>query len=300
MWERVTGDIDDGVVEVAQPRQRGRHVGVAPGPQQGHLGANAGHAEHRHQERRLVLAVAVAPGERLPRGPRHDRSLAKLHARIADLAPQQGQQPLDDLGSIGLLADRLLDQRADRFDVQMRFDQLGVGRGHVVPRLAGREDDLRQLGVFGGQIIFGRRRRRQRAEVEDQGGASLFFRAGRFGIAGDDFMFQRQPVGGVDHQAKLAHRILLGQHEAFHDAVVEQRADLVGFDFLFDDRAYDDRRQRPAEQFLVAEDVRRILFRRGLADALLVQGVGLSVGRDHADAEDRLLFAPRRPVGLGA
>ena len=115
-----------------------------------------------------------------------------------------------------------------------------------------------------------------------------------------DFVFQRQRGGGVDHQAELADRILLAQQEAFHDAVVEQRADLAGFDLLFHDRAHDDRRQRPAEQLLVAEEVRRILFGRGLADALLVEGVGLAVGRDHADAEDRLLFAPRRPIGLGA
>ena len=45
-----------------------------------------------------------------------------------------------------------------------------------------------------------------------------------------------------------------------------------------DDRAHDDCRQRPAEQLLVTEKVRRILFGRGLADALLIQGVGLAVG----------------------
>ena len=112
--------------------------------------------------------------------------------------------------------------------------------------------------------------------------------------------FSGSDAGGIDHQAELADRILLGQQEAFHDAVVEQRADLAGFDFLFHDRAHDNRRQRPAEQLLVAEKVRRILFGRGLADALLIQGVGLAVGRDHADAEDRLFFAPGRPIGLGA
>ena len=198
------------------------------------------------------------------------------------------------------LADRLLDQRTDLVDIQVRFDQLGVGRGHVAPRFARRKDDLRQLRVFRRQIVFRRLHGRQRTEIEDQHGTSVFFRADRFGIAVDDFIFQRQRGGGVDHQAELAHRVLLAQQEAFYDAVVEQRADLAGFDFLFHDRAHDDRRQRPAEQLLVAEEVRRILLGRGLADALLIQGVGLAVGRDHADAEDRLFFAPRRPIGLGA
>ncbi len=288
------------MIEIAEAGQGGRHVAVLPCPQQGHFAADAGRAEHRHQQRRLILAIAITAGERFSRRPRHDRPLAELHTRVANLAPQGRQQPLDDLVAIGFSADCLQRQRANHIHIEVRFHQLRVGRGHVVPGFARRKDDLRRSGVAIGQIVLARIGSRQWPELEDQRRAAVGFRADRLGVAAEDLVLQRQGGGGVDCQTELADGVRLTEEESLYDAVIEERTDLAGFDLLFNDRAHGDRRQRTSEQLVVAEEIRRVLFGRDFPHSLLIEEMSLSVGRNHANAEDGLLLAPRRPIGLSA
>ena len=232
---------DDRMVEIAQARQVRGDVVVAARPQQCHVGMNAGHAEHGHQQRRLVLAVAVAAGERLARGPRHDRPLAELDARVADLAAHRGQQPLDDLVAIGLFADRLLHDRADGVEIELGLDEVGIVGGDVGPRLTGRENDFGRLHVLGGQIRLGCRCGSQRAEFVNERRAAVALAADRLHFAKESLVLQRQRRRRVDHQPQLADPDqLCVSRKRFDDAMVRRASGPLSFQSLPSPR----RRQR--------------------------------------------------------
>jgi hypothetical protein len=144
-------DPDDRVVEAALAGQGRVDVPARAGRQERDVGGEAGAAQERDEERRLVLAVAEPAGQGLARRGRDHRRVAELDAGVADL----GVEPGDDAGDGGAVAwPGQLGRQLDRLG-QLGLDQPAVVGGDRGPARAGGEADQRVHHQI-------RRRRRRR------------------------------------------------------------------------------------------------------------------------------------------
>ena len=74
------------MIEQSHARQIHGYVHAHFHIEQRHVRGNARRAQHRHQQRRLVLAVAVTLRQRLRRIMRQNRRFAEFDACVTDLA----------------------------------------------------------------------------------------------------------------------------------------------------------------------------------------------------------------------
>src|SRR5690242_635333 len=96
------------MIEALQPGELAVHIPARTVAQDHQVRVHAGGTQERHQDHRLVLAVAEAALERLRGWPRNDRRIAELDSGVTNVRMQPGQGALD--GRLRRLAAELLGQ----------------------------------------------------------------------------------------------------------------------------------------------------------------------------------------------
>ena len=291
---------DDRVVEPADPGKVGVSVRTGAGGKQCDVSRDAGGAQQPDQERRLVLAVAVATLQRLGRRARDEFGLAELDSGVTHLSMQPVHEAPDRLLARLRARGEFRDQRGQVGPSERAVYDLGVTAGCRSPGGDRRPREPPGVEQVGWHVLFGRVEGRQAPEVEHDPPPSVFDGDRRLhaGITAQR-PFQRQVDRGVDDDPLAADRVSAADRDPPTVPGRERAPDLLRDDLDLGDGAGSQGRQRSAEPPAVPQDDRLLLIDRELPDGCRVEPSLLTARGHDARAEFRPLLVPRRPHLLG-